>query len=136
VEGSLQETILVVDDEPTVLNFCKLILSRGGYRVLEAKSAAEALAVVKSAEPIQLALLDVVMPGMNGVELAKRLRQMEPKPEILLMSGYSVNEVRNIAGGDCPFRLVWKPFKADPLLRMIQTVLDSAPREKKSPPTT
>lgn len=126
----------MVDDEPTVLNFCKLILSRGGYHVIEAKNAIEALSLARSSKPVHLALLDVVMPGMNGVELAKQLRQMEPKPEILLMSGYSVNEVRNIAGGDCPFRLVWKPFKADPLLRMIQTVLDAAPRDKKIPPSS
>lgn len=125
----------MVDDEPTVLSFCKLILARGGYRVLEAKNAAEGLALARGSGPVQLALLDVVMPGMNGIELAKHLQTLEPKPEILLMSGYSVNEVRNIAGGDCPFRLVWKPFKADPLLRMIQTVLDSAPREKKINPT-
>jgi two-component system cell cycle sensor histidine kinase/response regulator CckA len=128
VDQPLQENILIVDDEAPVLNLCKLILTRGGYRVLEARSGDEALRVAR-AEPgrIHLALLDVVMPGMNGFELAKHLRQLKPAPEVLLMSGYSVNEVRNIAGGEYPYRVIWKPFRADSLLRMIQTVLASAP---------
>jgi CheY-like chemotaxis protein len=128
VDQPLQETILIVDDEAPVLNLCKLILSRGGYRVLEARGGEEALRVARG-EParINLALLDVVMPGMNGFELAKHLRNLHPAPEVLLMSGYSVNEVRNIAGGEYPYRVIWKPFRADSLLRMIQTVLAASP---------
>ena len=131
MDQPLQETILVVDDEATVLNLCKLILSRGGYRVLEAKNAAEAMRVAQSAgSRIHLALLDIVMPGVNGFELAKQLRQLNPAPEVLMMSGYSVNEVRNIAGGDFPYRVVWKPFRADSLLRMVQTVIDAVQRRE------
>ena len=128
MDQPLQETILIVDDEAPVLNLCKLILTRGGYRVLEARGGEEALRVARG-EPgrINLALLDVVMPGMNGFELAKHLRNLQPAPEVLLMSGYSVNEVRNIAGGEYPYRVIWKPFRADSLLRMIQTVLAAAP---------
>jgi CheY-like chemotaxis protein len=104
-------------------------LSRGGYKVLEARSGADALrAVQATGTPIRLALLDVVMPEMNGFELASRLRQIDANTEILLMSGYSVNEVRNIAGGDCPYRIIWKPFKTESLLRMIQNVLDATAR--------
>jgi len=131
VDQPLQETILVVDDEATVLNLCKLILTRGGYRVLEARNAVEAMRVAQSETGrIHLALLDIVMPGVNGFELAKQLRQLNPAPEVLMMSGFSVNEVRNIAGGDFPYRVVWKPFRADSLLRMIQTVLDSVARRE------
>ena len=131
MDQPLQETILVVDDEATVLNLCKLRLSRGGYRVLEAKNAAEAMRVAQSAgSRIHLALLDIVMPGVNGFELAKQLRQLNPAPEVLMMSGYSVNEVRNIAGGDFPYRVVWKPFRADSLLRMVQTVIDAVQRRE------
>jgi two-component system cell cycle sensor histidine kinase/response regulator CckA len=130
VSDSLQETILVVDDEPTVLNLCRVILTRGGYRVLEAANGVDALRVSQSANtPISLALLDVMMPGMNGFDVAKQLRFLKPPPPILLMSGYSVNEVRNVAGGENPYRVVWKPFKADSLLRMIQTMLDNTGRE-------
>lgn len=130
VSDSLQETILVVDDESTILNLCRVILTRGGYRVLEASNGVDALRLAQSNNaPISLALLDVMMPGMNGFEVAKQLLFMKPAPAILLMSGYSVNEVRNIAGGENPYRVVWKPFKADSLLRMVQTVLDGTVRE-------
>jgi two-component system cell cycle sensor histidine kinase/response regulator CckA len=124
-----QETILVVDDEPAVLNVCKLTLTRGGYRVITATNGPDALRLARAEKRIHLALLDVVMPGMNGFDVAKQLEQLNPKPEILLMSGYSVNEVRNIAGGDFPYRVVWKPFKSESLLRMIQTVLEGIIRD-------
>ena len=120
-----QDTILVVDDEPTVLSFCKLALTRGGYHVLEARSGQEALRSVEGGARVRLALLDVMMPVMNGIELAKRLNQIDPSIDILLMSGFSANEVKNVAGGGHPYRIVWKPFKTDSLLRMIQTVLDA-----------
>ena len=125
-----QDTVLVVDDEATVLNFCKLILTRGGLQVLTATSGPDAVRLVEHGETrIRLALLDVVMPGMTGFELAARLRQADSNIDILLMTGFSVNEVRNIAGGDCPYRIIWKPFKAESLLRMVQTVLDASPRK-------
>jgi CheY-like chemotaxis protein len=128
VNDALQETLLVVDDDETVLRLSKLILSRGGYRVLDARSGPDALRLSRTAgTPIRLALLDVVMPGMNGFELAAQLRQSDPNIEIVLMSGYTASEVRNLAGGDHPYRVIWKPFKTDSLLRMIQTVLDDSP---------
>jgi len=123
-----QEAILVVDDETPVRNFCKLVLSRGGYRVLEASSGPDALRLIQGNQPqIRLALLDVVLPGMNGIELANEVKKIDSKIEVLLMTGYSVNEVRKIAG-DHPYRIIWKPFKTDSLLRMIQTVLDGSSR--------
>ncbi len=126
-----QDTILVVDDEPAVLSFCKLILARGGYRVVDARNGPEALKLARTpGTRINLAMLDVVMPGMNGFELASQLRQIDPDLKILLMSGYSVNEVRNIAGGDYSYRVMWKPFKAESMLRMVQTVLDEATRNR------
>jgi DNA-binding NtrC family response regulator len=129
VEELSQETILIVDDEPSVLNFCKLILTRGGYRVLEARNGTEGLAAARAAGTrIRLALLDVVMPGMNGFELAEQLHKLDRNMLVVLMSGYSVSEVKRIAGGDHPYRIIWKPFKADSLLRMIETVLDSSNR--------
>jgi DNA-binding NtrC family response regulator len=121
-----QETILVVDDEIAVLNFCKLVLTRGGYRVLEASSGADALRLIQNSKPqIRLALLDVVLPGINGIELANEVKKIDPKIEVLVMTGYSVSEVRKIAG-DHSYRIMWKPFKTESLLRMIQTVLDAS----------
>jgi two-component system cell cycle sensor histidine kinase/response regulator CckA len=126
-----QDTILVVDDEPTVLSFCKLVLTRGGFHVVDARNGPEALRLARAAGTrISLAMLDVVMPGMNGFELAAQLRRIDPDLQVLMMSGYSVNEVRNIAGGDDSYRVIWKPFKAESMVRMVQTVLDDAARNR------
>jgi two-component system cell cycle sensor histidine kinase/response regulator CckA len=122
-----QDTILVVDDEPVVLNMCKLALSRAGYEVLAAAGATAALDIFReSGTKISLALLDIRMPVMNGLELAQKLTAVNPGIKILLMSGYSVNEIRQIIGPDNPYRIMWKPFTSESLLRMIQTVIDGS----------
>ncbi len=71
---------------------------------------------------IDLALLDVMMPGLNGIEVATRLRAARPKLAIVLMSGYSVREIDRIVG-EHPYGIIWKPFKTDSLLQMIENAL-------------
>src|SRR5690242_3408100 len=113
------DTILVVDDEPTVLSLCERILKLGGYSVLSAPNGDAALRISARAEqPPDLALLDVMMPGMNGLELATQLRGNYPDMPIVLMSGFGPKEVARVVGVH-PYRIIWKPFKADSLLRMI-----------------
>src|SRR5689334_18519486 len=87
-------TILVVDDEPAVLKLCETILRRGGHEPLAATGAAEALKLLQDkADVIDFALLDVIMPVMNGIELAGRIRQKKPQLQVVLMSGYSPREI-------------------------------------------
>ncbi|SRR5579863_736713 len=113
------EKILVVDDEPTVLNLCRRILQLGGYEAVLAGNGEEALRQAASlGYSIDLALLDVVMPGMNGIEVARRLQASKPELPILLMTGYGPKEIALIVG-EHPYRIIWKPFKTDSLLRMI-----------------
>jgi CheY-like chemotaxis protein len=121
------ETILVVDDEPTVLNLCQRILNLGGYNVLPASGGEAALRVVaaqNSETPIDLALLDVMMPVMNGVELAHRIQKLSPATKIVLMSGFGPKEIGAVVGQN-PYRLIWKPFKTESLLQMIENALGS-----------
>ena len=119
------ETILVVDDEPSVLNLCRRILQLGGYSVQAASNGMDALRLL-STNPIDLALLDVMMPGMNGVELARRIHTAKPGVAIVLMSGYGPQEIGRVVGDIQPYRVIWKPFKTDSLLRMIENVLASS----------
>jgi DNA-binding NtrC family response regulator len=122
------ETILVVDDEPTVLSLCERILKLGSYSVISANGGEQALtALQKSSEPVDLALLDVMMPGMNGIELAKRIQSTYPNTQIVLMSGFGPKEIGRVAGGENPFRIIWKPFKTESLLRMIENALAGNP---------
>ena len=87
-------TVLVVDDEPTVLDTVRDGLTAHGYQVLKAASGEEALQVAQSHQgAIALALIDVVMPTMNGPELAHRLHQIRPDLKVLFMSGFSTEVV-------------------------------------------
>src|SRR2546429_8830994 len=91
LEGS--ETILVVDDETFMLDLACSMLKRYGYKILAVSSAKEALNIIHTFpdEKIDLALLDIVMPEMDGAELALHLTEMRPDISILFMSGYAEN---------------------------------------------
>ena len=97
------------------------MLNVGGYQVVRATSGTDALRVYESnSETIDLAVLDVMMPGMNGVELAGRLREADPMLKILLITGCGPKEMGMVVG-DKPYPIIWKPFKTESLLRMIST---------------
>jgi len=120
-------TILVVDDEPTVLRLCQRMLQLGGSTVLTAQNGPEALrALQDSGVKVDLSLVDLVMPEMNGIELAARMKAAAPAMPIVLMTGYSLREVRQLVGGDAPYRIIWKPFKTESLLRMIENALQGS----------
>src|SRR6266849_2148702 len=94
-------TIVVVDDEPVALEFCRYALIRAGYNVYAASSGEEALTYFRSNHsPVGLALVDVVMRGMSGVEFVKSLETLNFDTRIVLMSGYSPGEVQMILGKD------------------------------------
>jgi PAS domain S-box-containing protein len=115
------ETILVVEDEEAVRRLTCRILSRQGYRVLEAATGKHALAAWDEYNgEIDLLLTDVVMPGMSGKELAERLGI-----EHVFMSGYTDDVV--LRHGIEGLRLVQKPFDAETLLSAVRSALDGAP---------
>jgi two-component system, sensor histidine kinase and response regulator len=124
--GLEMATILVVDDEPVVSRLCQTIMCRGGHEALAASGGAEALRILQdNADGIDLALIDVMMPVMNGIELARRIRQMRPTVRIVLMSGFSPREILPLVGSH-PYRVIWKPFKSQSLLQMIENASDDS----------
>jgi two-component system cell cycle sensor histidine kinase/response regulator CckA len=113
------ETILLVEDEDQVRSVARGILTRRGYRVLEARSGPDALAISAShPDPIHLVVSDVVMPGMSGDELARRIAAQRAEVKVLLMSGYPDRE----GTGGLPF--VDKPFTSDILAVKIREALE------------
>jgi signal transduction histidine kinase len=121
------ETILVVEDDPSLRNSVITILSRLGYRVLEASTGVAALEVwKKNRNEIRLLLTDLVMPdGMNGKELARLLLAERPALKVIYASGYSVE----VAGKDLHLEegvnFLCKPFKSHLLAQTIRAKLDS-----------
>jgi len=128
------ETIVVVDDEPVALEFCVTTLKRAGYHVFSASSGQQALAFFQpNRSPVDLVLVDIVMPGMSGVELVKRLEKLSTDTKVVLMSGYSPDEVQRVVGdGASDYRCMWKPFQPDALLQMIGNVLAKREQKKES----
>lgn len=128
MSSQLTETILVVDDDPTVVKLCVNILRMGGYNVIESSGGDEALrAFQKAGSEVQLALVDVMMPGINGVELCRRIESASPETKVVLMSGYDPGDVARLTGQERTLPIIWKPFRAESLLRMIENVLNAAP---------
>lgn len=131
------ETVLVVDDEADVCELARDCLVAAGYRVLEARDGEEALRIAEGhPEPIHLLLTDVMMPRLNGVELAGRLTRQRPEMKVLYMSGFAVvgAQTEQLSGpglqpGD---PILPKPFSTEALIRKIREVLDR-PAASRSP---
>ena len=121
------ETILLVEDEPAVLEVTARILRRNGYQVHTASSGAHALALASRYE-FDLLLTDQVMPEISGSELAQRIRQVRPEAGVLFMSGYSwsVPGPRNAPAEGT--MLLRKPFSEQTLLDSIHAVLTAPGR--------
>jgi CheY-like chemotaxis protein len=118
-----RETVLLVEDEDVVRRFAKLALERHGFHVLEAASPEAALSMASGGVPRPRVLLtDVVMPRMNGPELAARLTRTFPDLAVLYMSGYPANALGDSLS-DPSIRLIAKPFTVTQLVSAIDAVL-------------
>ena len=118
------ETVLLVEDEPEVRRLVEKLLRVKGYRVFAASSPSEAIALSKRQEaPIELLLTDVIMPGMNGRELARVLAEHRPRMKVLYMSGYTdaAMSQQGILPGTA---FLSKPFTPEMLARKVREVLD------------
>lgn len=126
IDGHGSETILLVEDEPAILELAKRILVRSGYRVLPALNPSQALELAAShAGPLHLLISDVVMPEMSGKELAEQLSGVRPETKILFMSGYTAEVIARHGVQDNAIDLIRKPFAKKDLLSKIRQILDS-----------
>ncbi|MCC6696389.1 MAG: transporter substrate-binding domain-containing protein [Candidatus Hydrogenedentes bacterium] len=119
------ETVLVVEDEASVRELTSRMLARHGYTVLQASRGDEALEVFNRQEgPLHLLLTDVVLPRMNGPEIAEMLRKRRPDLKVIFMSGYANTVMSHYKGMEEGLNFIQKPFLADALLRLVRNVLD------------
>jgi PAS domain S-box-containing protein len=120
------ETILLVEDEPTTRDIARLILEKWGYRVLAASTPGEAVRVAGE-HPLEIHLLltDVVMPEMNGRDLAKTIASFYPEIRTLFMSGYTGDIIAHQGVLDAGVHFIQKPFSMGGLAAKVREVLDS-----------
>lgn len=118
------ETILIAEDEDAVRTITARALDRAGFRVLIASSGDDALLLAETyPEEIHLLLSDVIMPGLSGPELARRLVTMRPRTKVLFMSGYT-DDALSRHGFGVGTRMISKPFISGELTRKVREVLD------------
>jgi len=120
------ETILVVEDEPGVLEVATETLRQHGYTVLAANSPAEALQLAQNyGEPIHLLVTDVVMPIMSGRELAEYLTRLYPQLRVLYVSGYTENTIAHHGVLEAGIHFLPKPYTPAQLAQKVREVLES-----------
>lgn len=114
-----QETILVVDDEPSLSSMLNALLSEYGYRLLQASSAEQALQLLQT-NHVDLIISDIKMPGMDGDELAEQVQNLYPHIKLQLVSGYSdqIESDRVLHK-----RVLFKPYNTNEMLKRVQDLL-------------
>ncbi len=126
------ETILVAEDDETVCALLREVLKSDGYTVIGTGSGEEALRVAQENKgPIQLLLSDIIMPGMNGIELVKRMEEIRPETRVLLISGYHGDETVQQFIRSKGVEFLHKPIDLKLLLRKIREILDAPPPPKR-----
>jgi PAS domain S-box-containing protein len=120
------ETILLVEDEPTILNMASAMLQRLGYSVIAASTPGQAMQLAKEfTAKIELLITDVIMPEMNGRELARNLLPHHPEMKCLFMSGYTANIIANQGVLDDGVNFIQKPFSRIDLGTKVREVLEA-----------
>jgi CheY-like chemotaxis protein len=113
-------SVLVIDDDPDVRAFIAASLEEQGYRVRQASDGREGLAALERETP-DLVVLDFIMPGLSGAEVARKIRAKRPEQPILFVSGYSETEAVKRTAPDAP--LLAKPFRAETLEKAVRGAL-------------
>ncbi len=120
------ETILLVEDNEQVRQLTSEVLADSGYEVLLAASPEEALALCRANHPdIHLLVTDVILPGMNGPQLATQVKQISPHTRVLYVSGYTSNAIVHYGVLDSGLWFLAKPFSLSELVAKVREVLDS-----------
>jgi DNA-binding NtrC family response regulator len=124
------KTILLVEDEPIVRSLLREVLERAGYQVLACERPEDGIAECRShIGKIDLLLTDVVMPGMNGKEMASHILEMMPELSVIFMSGYTEHVLVNDGILDAKIEYLQKPFSLQTLRQRLERVLSTQPAQ-------
>jgi DNA-binding NtrC family response regulator len=122
------ETILLVEDEPAILEMTRMILESLGYTVMTSATPGEAIHLAEEhVGEIHLLMTDVVMPEMNGRDLAKVLLTRHPHLQCLFMSGYTADIIAHQGVLDAEVNFIQKPFSINALSSKVRKALDASP---------
>ena len=124
---SASETLLIVDDEPLMTDLFQQFMTKRGFQVLTAANGQEALARVEAGgDTIKLVILDLTLPDMSGIEVARRLAERAPTLPVIIASGYDIDS--SLALPSNIAEIVKKPYQNRVLAERIREIIDVSPR--------
>jgi DNA-binding NtrC family response regulator len=115
----MKPRVLVVDDEPSIRHMLRQVLRDDGYQAVAAGSAAEALKSLEEA-PFDLAIVDLLLPGLDGLNLAEAIRMLDPGTPVILITAYGSSAFESLASHPAISHYVHKPFHLERLLDLVQ----------------
>ncbi|MBA2502666.1 MAG: response regulator [Pyrinomonadaceae bacterium] len=124
----MTKKVLIVEDDKDLHELVRVVLTREGYEVADAFNAIEGLQELNSAE-VDLALLDIMMPGMDGLEMLQRLRVTHPQLRVIMMTAMSTPEAAVSALREHACDFLAKPFDIEDLLKSVRTAFELDPQE-------
>jgi DNA-binding NtrC family response regulator len=110
--------ILIVDDEPSIRHMLKQVLEDEGFQADTAGSALEALETLETA-PVDLAIVDLLLPGVNGLEIAEAIRMLDPGTPVILITAYGSSAFEAMASHPAISYYMHKPFSLDRLMKLV-----------------
>ena len=126
-----QPTVLIVDDDPTVLTVFRGFLEEAGYRVLTVEDGPEATQILRSGgERIDLIILDWILPSMSGVQWLEHILHIDPKARVILCTGQHVSDTLHKVAGAKVKGFLKKPFQWTELLAAVERALGGKPQQE------
>ena len=123
-EEEKQTVIMVVDDEEVIRNMIRDFLATKGYQVILASEGLEAIEKFKQADvEIELVLLDMILPGISGTEIFKKLREINPQLKVIMTSGYNRDIVEDHDNEDSDISFLQKPFRFAELIDKMEEMI-------------
>lgn len=120
-DGANQIAILIVEDDQDLRESLATALRDEGYHVIWAQDADEAIASVK-AHKVNIVFMDICLPDMNGVEVYKAIKKIQPTATTVMMTGFFVQDLVNAAISAGAYDILYKPFTMDDVLKMIKKI--------------
>lgn len=115
--------ILLAEDDDSMLNFLMLALKRAGHDVVTRSNGTDALEAIKEQGPFDLLLTDIVMPGMDGVELAQKATDESPNLKVMFITGFAAIAMNNASKAVQNTKLLSKPFHLNDLITQVEQLL-------------
>ena len=120
----MSKKILVVDDDQSILSIFEYILQEAGYQTDTATDGYEAIEKAKTLDDIDLMFMDVKMPGLSGIEAFKEIQKIKPRLLVVMMTGYSVDELLKEAFELGAYGVIYKPFDMEEVLSIIEKIFN------------